>query len=361
MIEFLLKISILVWPFGQLLSVRLGQNNLPVYLLDVLSLFLTIVLLIINSSRRKILKDPITPYLLGFLIICALSLFSNAFSLSRVQILKALFYLLRAVTYPSFYFAVKQVDLKRIKTSIISSLTIFVSLGVVQYVFFPDTRALKFVGFDDHYYRLIGTSFDPNYTGAILASIGLYFLSTSRIILSIAVIPLLALTYSRASYLTYFIGFIYEIIRKKKAIFLFLLLIIPISILISPKPYGEGINLLRTFSIFSRFTSWQTGLNLFIAKPLLGWGFNTLTDLNGQRIGIDNSYIYIFATTGLAGLASFITLIFKSLKPISKSVFFLPLLAILFHSLFNNSFFFIWINSFYWLVLGLASKSKEQI
>ena len=359
MIEVLLKISILVWPFGQLLSYRLGQSNYPIYLLDLLSILLTIFLLIGEKSRKQISKDPISPYLLGFMVICGLSLAVNIFSFNLFNILKASFYLLRVITYPSFYYAVKLVDWKNIKSSVTASVIIFLFLGLIQYVIFPDTRSLKYAGFDDHYFRLIGTFFDPNYTGAMLGALGLYFLSTGGYLTAVIILPLLALTYSRASYLSYFLGVIWISIEKKIKYLILLLLLIPLSVFFSPRPYGEGVNLFRTFSIFSRFDSWLIGIKLFSERPLLGWGFNTLTNLNGQRIGIDNSYLFILATTGIIGLIAFLWLLYKSLRPVWKTYFFLPLITLLFHSLFNNSFFFIWINSAFWLMLGLAYKSKE--
>ena len=359
MIEVLLKISILVWPFGQLLSYRVGQANFPIYLLDLLSIFLSIFLLIGYKSRKQISKDPISAYLLGFIVVCGLSLLVNIRAFSLFNILKASLYLLRVVTYPSFYYAVKLVKWENIKSSVTASLILFLSLSLFQYVIFPDTRALKYAGFDDHYFRLIGTFFDPNYTGAMLAAIGLYFLTTNKYIVAITVLPLLALTYSRASYLTYLLGAIWITLKKRIKYLLLLLFLIPLSVFLSPRPYGEGVNLLRTFSIFSRFNSWIVGINLFIERPLLGWGYNTLTNLNGQRIGIDNSYLFILATTGIVGFVIFLWLLYKSLKPVWKTTLFLPLMALLFHSLFNNSFFFIWINSAFWLMLGLAYKTKE--
>ncbi|HEX9007923.1 MAG TPA: hypothetical protein VF837_01550, partial [Patescibacteria group bacterium] len=196
MIEVLLKISILVWPFGQLLSYRVGQANFPIYLLDLLSIFLSIFLLIGYKSRKQISKDPISAYLLGFIVVCGLSLVVNIRESSLFNILKASLYLLRVVTYPSFYYAVKLVKWENIKSSVTASLILFLSLSLFQYVIFPDTRALKYAGFDDHYFRLIGTFFDPNYTGAMLTAIGLYFLTTNRYIAAISVLPLLALTYS---------------------------------------------------------------------------------------------------------------------------------------------------------------------
>ena len=361
MTELLLKLTISVWPFGQLLSLRVGQSNQVIYLLDILVALLTLSLIIPKKTRRQILIDKISPYLLFFVAAGALSLLVNLYRLDTAQTVKALFYFLRLLVYPSLYFAVKSIDFKRIKPSLVSSVIIFIGLSISQYIFFPDATDLKMLGFDDHYYRLIGSLFDPNYTGEILVMIGLFAIATNKHLLSVLILPIIAVTYSRASYMAYLFGLLLILIRSKKKILLLLLLLIPLSIWISPRPWGEGVNLLRTFSIYSRIDSWMNGLSLFAQRPIAGWGFNTLSDINGQRIGIDNSYIFTLATTGLIGFISYVILLIKSLKQISKSLLFIPVLTILFHSFFNNSFFYIWINASFWLLIGLGDSSRDKV
>ncbi len=335
MIELLLKISILIWPFGHLLSYRLAGLN--IYLLDIFLFMLAIAVVGSKSGRKAISEEKNSKYLWVFLIVASLSLLVNLPNLSSGQSLKALFYLARLIIYPAIFYAIRIINWKNIKSSVITSVSSFVVLSLAQYLIFPDATSLKYLGFDDHYYRLIGTLFDPNFTGLILVVICLFFLSQSKYIYSLLIVPAIALTFSRASFVVLVLGTIYISIRKNLKISLALLAVLVIAIVFSPKPFGEGVNLFRTFSIFSRIDSWNVGLKLFAEKPIFGWGYNTLTDINGQRIGIDNSFIYLLATTGILGFSSFIVLLFRYLKGIKNQSYLVCIAAILTHSLFLDS------------------------
>lgn len=95
-------------------------------------------------------------------------------------------------------------------------LTILLSAG--QYLFWPDTRELLLLGYDDHYGRLIGPLLDPNMMGLIL---GLLFLTLInwrsrkhlffRLILGLVLFMLLLCTYSRSAYLALLVGLIVTI------------------------------------------------------------------------------------------------------------------------------------------------------
>jgi len=258
------------------------------------------------------------------------------------------------------FFAVKHIAFNRIKKPLVVSLVIFSFLSLFQYIFIPDMRFLKNLGFDDHYFRLIGTLFDPNFTGAIFAAVALFFIGNNKISYSLPFIGLLAPTLSRASYLVFIIGLIYFFIINKKIKLLLLFALLGLLIFLIPKPFGEGINLLRTFSIYSRIESWQEGIALFQTKPFFGWGYNTLRGLNGSRFQIDNSFIFLLATTGIFGLLSFINLqkaIVSNIKNVGIKIL---LYSLLIHSIFNNSFFYIWILSFFWLMSAVGQDNSKE-
>ncbi len=360
MIYLLLILSILVWPFGQLLNFYPPGFPLTLYPLDLLCLVLTFFLWLSPHSRRQSLRDPLFKPLAIFLLIATLSLAVNLSRAVTVGLYPSLFYLLRLFIYPSVYFSAKLFPGKKITPYLWLSLIFFSSLGLLQYLFLPDLRFLKYLGFDDHYYRLIGSFFDPNFSGAILAGVSLVLVSLSQWLLALLPILLLALTFSRASYLVFFLGLIYLIaVRKQWSLLVFIFLLMGL-IAIAPKPFGEGVNLFRTFSIYSRLESWQTGLNLLLQKPLLGWGYNTLRSATGARFQIDNSYLYLAATTGLLGLLAFLNLLRQLLafvRPVPQKLFLLALLA---HSLFNNTLLYIWIYFAFWLVLATAVKGYKE-
>jgi O-antigen ligase len=358
MTYLLLLLTIYVWPFGQLLSFSIPMIPFTFYLLDLL-VGLVMLSLLISKKRKEIFSGPITKPLLIFLGIAIVSLLINLKQGISSGLPLSGFYLLRLIIYPSLFFATRFIGFDRLKKPLLISIGIFSLLGLLQYFLFPDMRFLKNLGFDDHYFRLIGSFYDPNFSGAIFAALALYFVGKEKYLYSAPFIGLLALTFSRASYLVFAIGLIYLLITHKKTKMLLLLALLGIIIYIIPKPFGEGVNLLRTFSIFSRFDSWQEGLALFSQRPILGWGYNTLRGINNTRFQIDNSFIYILATTGVIGFLAFINLFIRIIKNTNNRIIMVVALSILFHSLFNNSLFFIWISAFYWTALGLGQAKVK--
>ena len=360
MTRYLLYLCFLVWPFGLLLSFKLSFLPQPLYLLDLLVGVLFLLTIFAQKSRHKIQKNPLYQPLTIFLLILSLSLLINAPQLTIHNLSLALLYLARVFIYPVLYFvALSQKPQELLKIAFFS-FSLFLTFGLFQYFFLPDLRFFKLLGFDDHYYRLTAGLLDPNFTGAIFASLPFFFLFTKRYLPLFFSLVALSLTFSRASYLSFFLSLLAYAFYFKKYKTLLLIALLTFAIYLAPKPFGEGVNLTRTFSILSRLESWQTGLQLFAQKPLLGWGYNTLTDLNGKRISIDNSFIYLLATSGLLGFLSFLNLLrvaFKNTSPVNRLV----ILSLLLHSLFNNSFFFIWLMAMFWITLALKPTEYKSL
>ncbi|MDZ7586275.1 MAG: hypothetical protein U0946_00850, partial [Patescibacteria group bacterium] len=84
-------------------------------------------------------------------------------------------YLLRFLGYLWVIVNAKNL-LSPVKKFIIPAFWIFVILAWAQYLFLPDTRFLLKFGWDEHYYRMIGTVLDPNYLGIMLGIIGIYLI-----------------------------------------------------------------------------------------------------------------------------------------------------------------------------------------
>lgn len=347
MIYFLLLLAIYIWPFGQLLTFGLYPLDIVVFLLS--------TSLVLSPKRKEIFTGPVLKPLIIFLGVATLSLLINFKQGTSLSV----FYLVRLITYPSLFFAARHIGLARLKKPILISIGIFSLLCLVQYLIFPDMRYLKNLGFDDHYFRLIGPFYDPNFTGAVFAGLALYFVAKNKVISSLPFIGFLALTFSRASYLAFLLGLIYLLFTKRKIRLLLLLVLLGIIIYLLPKPSGEGVNLLRTFSIYSRLDSWQQGITLFLQKPIIGWGYNTLKTATGGRFPIDNSFIYLLATTGIVGFLSFICLLRKLYKSTKDEGIKILAISLLVHSLFNNSLFFIWILALFWIALGTGQEKVK--
>lgn len=353
MIKAIITLIFLVWPLGQfaILSPIFG---LSWNILDLLLICLWL-LLFFKIPLKNFKKDPLYQPLIILFFTFFISLLINLTRLDESQSLTALSYLCRFFNFFSFYFA-----LKFFKTSnrlVTFSLAAFVVLGLLQYFFLPDTRFLKYFGFDDHYFRLIGTLFDPNFSGLVLAQITLIsFSSLKKKYKIFSLIPLIAviLTFSRASYLSLLISFLYLNWKQKTKMFFLVLILIPILIFLAPKPFGEGVNLWRTFSITSRLVNQRQALAIFVQKPFLGWGFNALDR-------ITNSYLYVLATTGIIGISAFIYFLSRLwIMSRHSRLFIAILISCLIHSCFNNSFFFLWETVFLMGSLALLSKRKVQ-
>lgn len=359
MIYFLLLFTIYVWPFGQLLAFTNQIFPFTIYLLDlaVLSVFISLV---ISKNRKAIFSGPIVAPLVIFLGVAGLSLLINFKQGISSGLPLSAFYLVRLMIYPSLFFAGRYLGFNQLKRPLLISIVIFCLLNLLQYAFFPDMRYLKNLGFDDHYFRLIGSFYDPNFTGAVLAGIALLLIGKRRLLLSLPLIGLLALSFSRASYLAFFLGLIYLFFTRKKIKLLLLLVLLGALIYLIPKPSGEGVNLLRTFSIYSRLGSWQQGLDMFLAKPIIGWGYNTLRVEGGSRFQIDNSFIYLLATTGIVGLLSFLHLLQKLFKSTKDEGIKILIFSLFIHSLFNNSLFYIWILALFWIALGIGQEKIKE-
>ena len=370
-LTIILLLIALIWPFGQILELPFPHPQAHFYALDFLVSLLTISLLINPQYRQKIKSDPLFKPIFFFILIASLSLLPAFFNFSFSELLISISYLIRWISYTSIYFAIRisQPTMKTIKI-ILSSLSLFTLFGFLQYLLLPDTRFLYFFGFDDHYYRLIGTFFDPNFTGLVLIIFILLLLSSSDNRYKLASLfpsTALAFTFSRASFLVLFLSLIYLAIRSPRKIYLSILALVLVGLFLAPKPSGEGVNLLRTFSIYSRLADSQAGLQLFYQKPIFGHGFNTLRSIKVTNYfissrssgGFSNSFIFVAVTTGLVGLLVFLYLLFSILKLTWKQPFInTAVITIITHSLFNNSIFYIWIMVLLWSLIATIKVYK---
>ncbi|MBQ6449517.1 hypothetical protein IJJ08_01270 [bacterium] len=175
-------------------------------------------------------------------------------------------------------------------------------IGLIQYLCWPDTRLLQYLGWDDHYYRLIGTWFDPAFTGLGLGLGLIFILNYRKFFVSIAGkfcwlvwVLLLAvaclLTYSRSTYLGLAVTGLLFLSKKsicssrffhKKSILIsfFIVIIVAIFFSIQAKRFpSDSTNLWRTNSIRVRWQAvqeqtrhwqwwqWLLGRGPFVSLP----------------------------------------------------------------------------------------------
>lgn len=248
-------------------------------------------------------------------------------------------------------------------------------LAGLQFVFLPDTRWLAALGWDPHYYRLIGSIMDPGFAGMILVLT--FILWQWRVVRfawhwRAAVNILLALgvyaTYSRATYLAFGTALVglalwaggrtrHYMIRAGG--YLALGVLVAACVLFVPKPSGEGGNLTRTSTITARLdTSSQALGQLQPSDWLLGHGLfidsqppvvQTELSLPDHARVPDNFLVTTVTGTGIVGLALLSWWLFKIARYLWQvdQLFLIQLAALLVHALFNNTllepFIFLWI------------------
>ncbi len=367
LLKVLLFLYFFAFPFGQLAKI---PGNIAVPFVDIIAgLFGLVWLATYSHTKYKLPKFSKELFL--FLGIAGFSLFLNINSVGPWEFLSGGFYYIRLLIYVVFYLALCDLVFKNIlsKEELLKNLLTvgaFTALyGLIQYIVLPDTRFLRAYGWDDHYYRLVGTFFDPTFVGIII--IFSVLLSFSKSLYEKKIIPYalglfgvvcVALTYSRASYLALFAGLLVLFFYKRNLRMLLLSgIVFSLAIFMAPKPGGEGVNLQRTSTIGARALNYQEAIQIFEKNPLFGVGFNlyrfnrqTTDNLEHSGAGADSSLLFILATTGISGILVFFTLcakMFYSLTKLTGKGEGIALLssavALGVHSVFSNSLFYPWV------------------
>ena len=350
-----------VFPFGQLTKIPGLPETINLYLHDIIiSLSFTLYLFSLTKESPLLRKSLLIKSLLYFIFTGFVSLVFAFIKFPYHQVIISSLYLLRFTIYSSLIFILKdkKINLPVKKLLIFSSLTLAI-FGLIQYLKFPDTRFLSSNHWDDHYYRIISTFFDPSYVGIILL-LGLilaFFTKAPLWLYPLYLLPLL-LTYSRSTYfalLTSLAG--YAFIKRKIKIILFGLIFISLLPFL-PRPGGEGVKLERVFSIKQRLDNYQESLTIIKKNPVFGVGFNTLryyqeNPLSHAGAGLDSSLLFVFATTGVIGFTAYLNLL-KNIYQQSLLIK-VSLVALLTHSLFQNSLFYPWVMIWFFSLIGSES------
>ena len=387
---FLLIIFTSLLSLGQLQRITLG----PVTALYVHDVVLSIwIFFLIMTNVKKVFQDFFqlmisffsnkTVVLLFLLILIGWTgaVASNTFPLWT------LLYSIRLLTYLTWgwlLFKLKPLTQNWLLLTFISSGLLIGLFGLLQYFLIPDTRFLSILGWDDHFYRLLSTQLDPNFTGLLLIitlfwlwSVPFHFwqwlihgpskkqlMDIQKISTGIASGMLLVgigLTFSRSSLLALLVGgVIFVLIRFSKEIknkkmtskistrILAVTGIVIITLIAAPKPSGEGVKLWRTSSAYARIVNTSNwvyslepyhlvmGRGLFVPPPqeLLA-----PTGITADHANLpDNFFILLLSGIGIPGIVLCMLLLARKLPTVpvdaaSTAIFG----SVLTHSLFNNS------------------------
>src|SRR4030042_4660504 len=381
---FLFIFLIILYPLGQLLRIErvFEFGKVVIQPIDVIVFLGSFLSILLKFKKPKLIRS-INNYL--YYLLFSLLISFSLFSLKEVFI--GLLYLIRLGSYFYFVIFIFNLVLDQSNKEKVFGLLIITALfssvfGWIQYFLYPDLRDLRFLGWDDHLYRLVGTFLDPGFTGEVLvlgpfSVMAKSFNEKKKYLLLLAMFLLIsiAFTYSRAAYLSIFMGFsaLIFILKNKLRSILIMVFVSICIIFLLPRPSSEGVKLERLHSIYAKVANYEETLSLIKINPLFGVGFNNMCTsrikfLNTDNIsshscyGSDSSILLLLTTTGILGLIYFIKLIIDILKSLDASfysnAFLASSFAVLVNSLFINSLFYPWILLWLVILLGLAVKKE---
>ncbi len=335
--KFLLTTILISLAFGQLLRFHF-LNFLPSFYLHDL---LLVIFLILNFPRLLHLPLNSPLYRKTFLFLVCLTLFNPNYLLT-----------LRLSVYFLSFLLIFNLDLDRPFLLKVNYLIFFMIafLGLLQYFFLPDLRLLANLGWDDHLNRLTFPYFDPNFTGIFLALGFFLFLPQSSWLAFLFLVPL-AFTYSRSAWLSWFL----VIATTSKALLRFVLVFLLFVLIFLPHRFGEGNNLLRTYSISARFKHDLTIVQTLVKQPFKGklipkYHLNYSLDLAGTA---NNSFLFLWQVGGLFSLLSFLYLLPELINSTkNKNIWKLIIIA----SFFNNLLFYPFLLA--WVLLFISLNSR---
>ncbi|MBU0569670.1 O-antigen ligase family protein [Patescibacteria group bacterium] len=384
--EKIVFLYLALFPFGQLLrtEITLFDKQIVLHPTDIV-VGLTIPFFIFGFLKtHKIYKN-----ISGFLLVAVFSLLVSLVFTDVVSVLSGSFYLLRFFAYSTFFLLVWNLvsgnaSYRITLFNVLISVTVFVGLfGWVQYFFAVDLTTLKILGWDDHMYRLVGTFLDPGFTSIILV-LGfvaglvkfLYKKQKSLLLILVFLLISIAFTYARAAYLALFTGIFANIFFQRRSAAILLMAVFFLGLIpFLPRPYGEGVKLERTHSIYAKYENYIETFEIVKKQPLFGVGFNNMCFARMRYLenadsdshacsGSDSSLLFVLTTTGIVGLIIFINMSLRILKSVGTDIYskaFLSCSSALFvHSLFVHSLFYPWVMGWMGILLAISIENHSN-
>lgn len=309
------SVLLFTFPLGNLLRIPVGPAVL--YPHDLVLLMWLAYAAVFTPCFKRSSRISLSGWLKVALIWTGIGMIG---ALTRTQSGIPFLYALRLIIYALGSWSLTQaLPQSRLKTGLVTVGLVYQVVSFGLYLISPDMRFLWVYGWDDHYYRLIGTLFDPGFTGmlAILTLLIFWGLPhTSKIVktaVSLFLLTCIILTYSRASYLAVIVGIACMVMQYKKVAATQLIaggVIFCMLFWFAPKPGGEGVNITRLTSITARLQTIQHSIaSLTPTTTILGTGlFSRFSQENNHQMPTttayfpDNIIILLLVQTGLPGL-----------------------------------------------------------
>jgi len=365
-LDLLLLFILAIFPFGQLPGIFLESILRTPFRIHILDLLVGAYVFLYWLSFKNLARlKGLLPVVLVFGFSIIISIFSGTFTLVGA------IYFIRLVFYLAFIYLI-DIKIKLVTLVVVGGAV--ATFGWIQYFVFPDLTALKLFGWDDHYFRLAATFLDPAFTGAILllaTFVAFYLFGKTKSMVYLASSIFLAVslgfTYSRASYIAFLVGLVFLLFRKAKRKLIIVTVIFALVIVFLPRGVGgEGVKLTRTSSISFKLENYAQSFRIISYSPLFGVGYNNVCkakevlfintkEQKNSCNGLDNSFLFILATSGVPGIIVFIYT-FSHFRD-GEELFTASLAAVFIHSLFTNTLFYPWV--LVWLAFLKANTQKK--
>ncbi len=204
---------------------------------------------------------------------------------------------------------------------------LLIIMTTIQFIFFPNFWGLYAFGWDPHLYRASAVYLDVFIAAGLYGLLAFFWFVKKQWILSFLFTTALVLSFSRSGYIAFIVSVFYFFVSQKKwKELLISLSLFALFVVLVPKPFGEGGNLLRTSSIESRILDYKLGVELWKKKPLFGFGYNRIRfakeqlnlasadDRSHSLSSFHSSFLIILVTTGIVGFISFMFLVIAFFK-----------------------------------------------
>jgi len=373
--------TLLLFPLGEIIRIDFG-NGLVIKPLDIGIGIVVLLWLSLKLFNRQKITQP--NFFLPIALFASVGLFSliiNSSHLFLGEWLISFAYLLRWFVYAGIFFVVSDFDdkFKKVISNILIIIgSLIVGIGYVQYFFYPFLRNLRYLGWDEHMYRMFSVFFDPNFAGAFFVLFFLFLVTiflkrkTASVgLLSVLTLGAVFLTFSRSALVMLIVSssLLFVLMDKKKLILL-LLIFVFIVLSASSKYFNiANINLFRAVSSEARIETAKNAIRIIKDHPIFGVGFNAYrytqfmyrfrkeVNINSHADSApDNSFLFVMATTGIIGFILYLFIWFRVLK-IASTLVIASVLGIFVDSMFINSLFYPFIMLWLWIVIALKKNN----
>ncbi len=373
--QYLFYILAFLLSLGQLGRLSFLNQQINIYIFEIV-LFIIVFLGLLKKDTYLNIKNnkhwALIKAIYIFLGVLGGTYLLSIFQFTHIQNEVALLYLLRLVLYFHFFILLLIRPMPSLRKSIYIFICSTLLFSILQYFLYPNLRNLSYLGWDPHYLRIFGFFFDSTTTGILLVVSFFYLmfdqLSNKKIKIGMlcALFLLILLTYSRITYISFLIVSIYFFIRK----IAFWKIILGIALFFTllfmlPRPFGESVRLERMFTIQARLIDNQRGMELWLKKPIIGYGYNHLryirdvSESTHAGGAFSSSYITILVASGIVGLLAFLYLLYRfyMYADMHGKVY---VLIVGLGSVFDNVFLLNFILLFFFLVIVRPDKIKAQ-